>query len=121
LEISKDQIDQLCRLARLELGPGEEQRLRADLGRILAYMKRLRAVDTTGMDAMIHASESPLGLRADRPGESRSSEAALREAPVRQGSFFAVPAVVELTRKDPHPECGADPPEGHDRDPARDD
>ena len=99
MEISKGELDHLCRLARLELGPGEEERLRAELGRILAYMELLRAVDTAGAEAMIHASESPPNLRADAPGRTCDPSTALRGAPQRQGDFFAVPAVVELTRK----------------------
>jgi aspartyl-tRNA(Asn)/glutamyl-tRNA(Gln) amidotransferase subunit C len=95
MAITLDEVHEIALLARLRLSPDEAERLRGDLSAILAYVDKLKLVDTTGVEPMTHAVPVDLPLREDVVGASLSTDEALAGAPSRQGDFFAVPRVVE--------------------------
>jgi aspartyl-tRNA(Asn)/glutamyl-tRNA(Gln) amidotransferase subunit C len=92
--VSRDDIVQLARLARLYLEPAELDRLQDELGAILEHFAALAAVDTTDVPPMTHAVPMDLPLRADVPQPPLSAELALRGAAVRDCEFFVVPAIL---------------------------
>ncbi len=100
VEISKEQVAHLCRLARVGLNPREAARLQGELSRILGYMRLLDLVETEGVDAMVPSVQLPGCLREDRLSGGVIVEDALRGAPERCGDFFVVPTVVELTLRE---------------------
>jgi aspartyl-tRNA(Asn)/glutamyl-tRNA(Gln) amidotransferase subunit C len=112
MRITPEQIAHLAWLARLELRPEEKTRLAEDLDRILEYMRQLDAVEIDRVEPLTHSVDRVGPLRDDDvlPGVAR--EAALANAPEREGEFFAVPTVVELTRRDAPPLEGG-PEDGH--------
>ena len=59
--LTRDDVEEIALLARLALAPDEAERLRGDLGAILAHMQELAAVDTTGIEPMTHPV--PMTLR----------------------------------------------------------
>ena len=50
--ITKQELEHLAELARIELDPKEEDKLLKDLGNILDYFKELQALDTTNVAPM---------------------------------------------------------------------
>lgn len=72
--------------------------MRNDLAAVLSHIDRLRGVDCTGVEPMNQplAASARGGNRldADEPGETLAVEAILAGAPVREGSFIAVPKVL---------------------------
>jgi len=106
MRITPEQIAHLAWLARLELRPEEKTRLAEDLDRILEYMRQLDAVETDGVEPLTHSVDRVGPLREDDVAPGVASEAALANAPERVGAFFAVPTVVELTRRDSTPPGG---------------
>ncbi len=103
MEVNSDRIRQLAQLARLELSPAEEDGLRMDLNRILSYMQILAGIDTAGIAPLTHSISQLAELRDDQVVPGVGAEAALGLAPERAGEFFAVPTVVELTRRETEP------------------
>lgn len=93
--LTRRDVEDIALLARLELDDEELERLRADLGDILAHMDALQAVDTTGVEPMTHAVPMPLRLRADAVDPSLPVEDAVGGAPVRDRDFFQVPHVIK--------------------------
>jgi aspartyl-tRNA(Asn)/glutamyl-tRNA(Gln) amidotransferase subunit C len=85
----------VARLARLELTEAELERMRVEMDAILAYMDKLRSLDTTGVEPTSHAVPLRNVTREDEPVPSVPREAMLANAPDRAGDFFRVPRIVE--------------------------
>lgn len=98
MAIDKDTVRHVARLARLALTDAEEERTAAQLGHVLEYIERLKAVDVEGVEPLSFAgdaSEAEAVLRDDeaRPGLPRDK--VLAEAPEQDGSAFVVPRIIE--------------------------
>ncbi|MEZ4372079.1 MAG: Asp-tRNA(Asn)/Glu-tRNA(Gln) amidotransferase subunit GatC [Polyangiaceae bacterium] len=95
MTISKDQVEHVARLARLELQPEEIEGLRSDLSRILEYVEALGELDATGVAPLTHLAVPELPTRPDQVVPPLTREIALREAPRASDGAFAVPRFVE--------------------------
>ena len=74
--ISKEEIEHLKDLARVEFGKAETEKLAKDLGEILGYVDELKEVDVTGVPEMTHAVEGMKNVfRKDDSGDSPRSGA----------------------------------------------
>ena len=88
-------VKYVAHLARLQLAPDEEKKLGAQLGGILGYIEKLKALDVTGVEPTAHAV--PM-INVTRPDEVRPSlphDDALRNAPAKANGLFMVPKIVE--------------------------
>ena len=96
--ISRSDVEHVAALARLGLSDAEIDRLVPQLSRILEAVGKLSAVDTSsvGPTAQVIALENVMRDDVARPGMSR--EAALAEAPMREGGLLRVPVVLEEGR-----------------------
>jgi aspartyl-tRNA(Asn)/glutamyl-tRNA(Gln) amidotransferase subunit C len=83
-------------LARLELSDDELERLTRELDAILGYMALLDRLDVSGVEPTTHAVPLDLPLRDDALGTQLDVEAALGDAPRREGPFFEVPKIIEV-------------------------
>jgi aspartyl-tRNA(Asn)/glutamyl-tRNA(Gln) amidotransferase subunit C len=92
--VSRDDLVQLARLARLHLEPAELDALADELTAVLEHFAVLAGVDTTDIPPMTHAVPMDLRLRNDEPQPSLTVDDALRGAPARDGDFFVVPAIL---------------------------
>jgi len=92
-------IRHVAELAELSLTPDEEKKMADEIGRIVAYVKELDAVDTSGVEATAHVGDivptkSEVGWRADEVERGLSNEDALRGAPRADNGGFVVPKFV---------------------------
>ena len=94
-DLTREEVEEIALLARLELTAAEVERLRGELGAILGYIDKLRACDTTGVEPMTHAVPMDLVLRDDRVEPSLPVEEALAAAPRSTDGFFEVPKIIE--------------------------
>ena len=95
MSLELDQVRQVARLSRLELGEAELIAMREQLNRILGYVDSLKEVDTEGVEPLAHPLPISNVFRADEPHESLPVADALANAPQRAGNYFAVPAVFD--------------------------
>ena len=93
--ITPDDVRHVARLARLELSEAELERMRAEMDAILAYMDKLRSLDTTGVEPTSHAVPLRNVMRDDEPRPSFPRDDMLANAPDRAGDFFRVPRIIE--------------------------
>lgn len=93
--IDVEQVRRIARLARLSLTPAEETRFATQLGKILAYVDQLSAVNTDGVEPMAHPHAIINVLREDEIRPSLTAEQALANAPDRHDDYFRVPAVID--------------------------
>lgn len=97
-QISREEVEHVARLARLGLTDDEIDRMQTQLSRILEAIETLREVDTShiGPAAQVIALENVMRDDVAIPGISR--EAALANAPLREGPMLRVPVVLEEGR-----------------------
>ena len=93
--ISRDDVVQVARLARLELSDAELERMREQLNAILGYIDKLRELDITNVEPTSHAVPLVNVTREDDVVPSLPPEAMLANAPDRVGELFRVPRIIE--------------------------
>lgn len=94
-KITKADVEYVANLSHLALEEATKARLVNELGDILAYMDKLNAVDTTGVEPVMHAIEMTNVYREDEVGSSLDRELALKNAPKSDGEYFLVPRILD--------------------------
>ncbi|MDD2540249.1 MAG: Asp-tRNA(Asn)/Glu-tRNA(Gln) amidotransferase subunit GatC [Desulfuromonadaceae bacterium] len=95
MKMTTADVEYVARLARLELTPGEKELFAGQMGAILGYVEKLEGLNTDGIMPTSHAVPMENAFREDVIRPSIGLEKALFNAPEREGSFFAVPKVIE--------------------------
>lgn len=93
--IRREEVAHVAGLARLRLSESEVEGMTRDLESILAYVEQLGELDTRDVEPTAHVIPVQTPFREDRPEPSLDPEAALANAPAREGAAFAVPKVLE--------------------------
>ncbi len=96
MKITKETVEYVAHLARLELEPGEIDEYTGQIDSILQHIDALTELPTEGIEATSHAVPIPCVMRDDREKPSLAGDASLQNAPERKGSFFKVPPVIEV-------------------------
>ncbi len=111
MKVTEREVLYVAALANLELTENERQRMVRDLNSILDYVDRLNQLDTSNVPPMTQISERLENAAARQPSRaaqptlrgdelhglrpSLSQASALANAPVKDGTFFLVPKVIE--------------------------
>ena len=95
MSLTREEIDHVALLARLELDAETREHMAEQLGRVLEYMAKLNELDTDGVEPMSHPGERVNVFRADEPRGSMAPDDALANAPDRTRTFFRVPRVID--------------------------
>ena len=99
MEVNDALVDNLANLARLQFGASEKEELKNDLQRMISFVDKLNELDLSGVEPLLHMSDSINVLREDEPGGSVSREEALKNAPQTDGVYFKVPKVINNPSK----------------------
>jgi len=94
-KITLEQVRHVARLARLELSPSDEERLRADMDEMLAYVDKLNELDTKDVAPTTQVGEAGTPMRDDEVTNRPAAEAMLANAPSRERGYFKVPKIIE--------------------------
>ena len=94
MKIDDQIIDKISRLAYLEFGEEEKEKIRQDLEQILTFVEKLRELDTQNVEPLVYLSDKTDVLREDKKIPTLSTEEALLNAPDKSGHFFKVPKVI---------------------------
>lgn len=92
--IDEKTVRHIGKLSRIELTDEQVATFGRQLASILEYFNKLAELDTSDVEPMPHAVELRNVLADDEPAASLDTEAALANAPAREGDFFAVPKVI---------------------------
>ncbi len=95
MQITKEILENIAHLARLEFDEGAEKDMLADLNKILDWMEKLNEVNTDEVTPLIHISAERNVLREDEVQPSLSHEKGLLNAPDKDANYFRVPKVIE--------------------------
>ena len=94
MKITKEEIMHVADLARLDLDEASVDKFVEQIGTILAYMDKLRSVDTQGVKPTSHAIVLTNAFRDDDEKDHLDNEIALANAPEKEEGSFVVPKVV---------------------------
>lgn len=94
MEIEESLIDKLAHLSRLEFNQEEKSALKSDFEKMLGFVNKLNELDTSGIEPLLHISSNVNILREDVSANEISREQALKNAGLKDESFFMVPKVI---------------------------
>ncbi|MGN6212322.1 Asp-tRNA(Asn)/Glu-tRNA(Gln) amidotransferase subunit GatC [Parafilimonas sp.] len=95
MEVTSEMIDRLAVLAKLKFSEEEKKELNADLERMIEFVEKLKEVDTTGIEPLLHITDAVNVLREDEVKQTITRQEALLNAPLTDGSFIKVPKVIK--------------------------
>lgn len=93
--ISKEDVNYIAKLSKLEFNDAEVDQFATDLNSILDYVKKLDELDTSDVEPTSHVLSIHNAVREDVTKPSLTSEKALRNAPSGVNGHFEVPRVIE--------------------------
>jgi aspartyl-tRNA(Asn)/glutamyl-tRNA(Gln) amidotransferase subunit C len=94
MKISKEEVEHVALLARLELTEAEKDTYTEQLNSILEYAELLNKLDTTGIPPTAHPLPIKNVFREDVVKPSLDREAVLANASDAENGFFKVPKIV---------------------------
>ena len=95
MSLTRDQVEHIALLARLELGDDEFDDVVDKLSRIVDFVDQLKAAATDDVLPMAHPLDLSQRLRPDVAREAIDREAIQRNAPAVRDGFYLVPKVIE--------------------------
>jgi aspartyl-tRNA(Asn)/glutamyl-tRNA(Gln) amidotransferase subunit C len=88
-------IAHVAKLARLPLTEEEAARFSSQFGRLFEFIRELQALDVEHVDPTAQVIPLRNVVREDVVTPSLSHEAALANAPAKEGPFFKMPRILE--------------------------
>lgn len=95
MKITKEEVEHVARLARLELNEAEKELMLNQLDSILRYMEKLNELDTANIEPTSHVLPMTNVMRGDELRPCIGQEEALANAPDPFDIFFRVPRIIE--------------------------
>ncbi len=96
MALTREQVENIAHLARLELETGEIPQFQQNLSRIVDFIGELERADTAGVAPMAHPLPGlTQRLRPDEVTERDEHELYQRNAPQVAAGLYLVPKVIE--------------------------
>jgi aspartyl-tRNA(Asn)/glutamyl-tRNA(Gln) amidotransferase subunit C len=95
MSISRDEVEHVARLARLELTDEEIELFREQLSAVLERATRIQSLDLEELPPTSHPVDLRNVWREDVVVTPEESDAILANAPQSEGRFFRVPRILE--------------------------
>lgn len=95
MKISKQEVEHVAKLARLEFSDQEKDKLTEQLSGILTYVEKLNELDTKGVEPTSHVLDIKNVVREDVAEPSLPQERALANAPEKAAGHYKVPKIIE--------------------------
>jgi len=94
-KLSRETVVHMARLCRLGISEEEAEEFRGQLSDIIENFQILDQIDTENVESTTHSLPFGSVMREDIPTSSYPKEDILANAPVREGDFFRVMAVLD--------------------------
>jgi len=95
VEITKQEVEKVAKLARLEISSAEKGMFAKQLSQILSHVEKLKQYDTKGIEPTATVLGQVNVFREDAVRPSLPVGRALANAPEREADGFAVPKIIE--------------------------
>lgn len=95
MSLGLDDVYRIAELAHVGINEEAAQRMQAELNDIFKMIERIQAVDTEGVEPMMHPHDGVQRLREDKVVFGNSREENMKNAPEEFEGLFLVPQVIE--------------------------
>jgi len=95
MKITKEEVLHVANLARLDVDKVLIDKFAGQIGTVLEYVDKLKALDTEGVIPTSHAIFLTNAFREDDERQSFDSDSALSNAPEKEDGNFIVPKVID--------------------------
>lgn len=95
MAIDNKMVKQVAFLARLKIEETEIEKTKEEFNKILNWIEQLNEVDTSNVAPLVSVNDSTLPMRDDEVNDGNVKDAVLKNAPMQEFGYFAVPKVVE--------------------------
>lgn len=95
MSVTKEEVEYIADLARLQFEEEELESLAEDMNQILDHMEQLGELDTEDVEPLEHVVDLEFRYRADETEEPLDHDDALKNAPDADSDYFRVPRVIE--------------------------
>lgn len=97
MHITREEVERIALLARLELTEPEKDAFGNQLNQVLGYVQKLKTFHTDGVEATTTVLEQTTVCRADEVQASLPVEQVMANAPESHEEFFCVPRIIQAT------------------------
>ena len=94
MKITREEVEHVAHLARLNLSDEELQKMTGQLDEILSYVAKLDELDTSEVAPTTHAFAITNAFRTDTPHTSLDQKESLRNCAVKNDEAFIVPKII---------------------------
>lgn len=95
MSVDKDTVRRVARLARLAFPEERLAPMAGELNQMLAWVEQLNEVDTSSVEPMTSVVKVSLKMREDVVTDGGRANDVVKNAPLGEDNYFAVPKVVE--------------------------
>lgn len=95
MKLSKETIDHIAELARLDFTEEEKEELVLDMEKVISYLDKLDELDTSYVKVTEHIIPLKNVFREDEVESSFDREEMLKNAPKEEAGYFKVPKILE--------------------------
>ena len=95
MSLGLDDVYRIAELAHVGINEEAAQRMQAELNDIFKMIERIQAVDTEGVEPMMHPHDGVHRLREDKVVFGNNREENMKNAPEEFEGLFLVPQVIE--------------------------
>lgn len=95
MSLGLDDVYRIAELAHVGINEEAAQRMQAELNDIFKMIERIQAVDTEGVEPMMHPHDGVQRLREDKVVFGNNREENMKNAPEEFDGLFLVPQVIE--------------------------
>lgn len=95
MSLGLDDVYRIAELAHVGINEEAAQRMQAELNDIFKMIERIQAVDTEGVEPMMHPHDGVQCLREDKAVFGNNREENMKNAPEEFEGLFLVPQVIE--------------------------
>lgn len=95
MSLGLDDVYRIAELAHVGINEEAAQRMQAELNDIFKMIERIQAVDTEGVEPMMHPHDGVQRLREDKVVFGNNREENMKNTPEEFEGLFLVPQVIE--------------------------
>lgn len=92
--ITKEEVQHIAKLARIQLSPEEVEKFQKELGEVLDYFEILREVDVSSVQPMTHSVPLQNVKRKDEAQPDSKGRKLLDAAPEHEAGYLKVKSIL---------------------------
>ena len=95
MSLGLDDVRRIAELAHIDISQEQAVQMQGELNDIFKMIERIQAVDTEGVEPMMHPHDGVQRLREDKVVFGNDREENMKNAPEEFEGLFLVPQVIE--------------------------